>query len=44
MFEDYAHLRPWKRAAELLAEDTTWGPLYDLEQLSKNEVKLSAVT
>lgn len=44
MFDDYANLRPWKGAAEILAKDDSWGTLYDLEQLSKNKVKVSAVT
>lgn len=44
MFDDYANLRPWKGAAEILAKDDSWGPLYDLKQLSKNQVKVSAVT
>jgi len=44
MFDDYANLRPWKGAAEILAKDDSWGSLYDLEQLGKNEVKVSAVT
>jgi len=44
MFDDYANLRAWKGAAEILAKDDSWGTLYDLEQLSKNEVKVSAVT
>ena len=44
MFDDYANLRPWKGAAEILAKDTSWPPIYDLEQLAKNEVKVSAVT
>ena len=44
MFNDYSHLRPWKGAAEILARDSSWGPLYDLEQLAKNEVPVSAVT
>jgi len=44
MFDDYANLRSWKGAAEILAKDDSWGTLYDLEQLSKNEVKVSAVT
>lgn len=44
MFDDYANLRPWKGAAEVLAKDTSWAPLYDLDQLAKNEVKVSAVT
>jgi len=44
MFDDYSQLRSWKTAADILAKDETWGPLYDLEQLSRNEVKVSAVT
>lgn len=44
MFDDYANLRPWKGAAEILAKDDSWGALYDLEQLAKNELKVSAVT
>ncbi|KAF8963568.1 alpha/beta-hydrolase [Flammula alnicola] len=44
MFDDYANLRPWKGAAEILAKDSSWPPLYDLEQLSKNEVPVSAAT
>jgi len=44
MFGDYAQLRPWKGAADILAKDETWDLLYDLEQLSRNEVKVSAVT
>jgi len=44
MFDDYSQLRPWKAAADILAKDETWGPLYDLEQLSRNEVKVTAVT
>ena len=44
MFEDYVNLRPWKGAAEILAQESSWSPLYDLEQLAKNEVKVSSVT
>ena len=44
MFDDYSQLRPWKTVADMLAKDETWGPLYDLEQLSRNEIKISAVT
>ncbi|TFK51612.1 alpha/beta-hydrolase [Heliocybe sulcata] len=44
MFDDYSNLRPLKGAAELLARDSSWGPLYDLKQLAKNEVKVSAAT
>jgi len=44
MFDDYANLRPLKGAAEILAQDDSWGPLYDLNQLAKNKVKVSAAT
>lgn len=44
MFDDYSNLRPLKGAAMLLAEDDSWGPLYDLEQLARNEVKVNAAT
>lgn len=44
MFDDYAHLRPWKRAAHLLAQDSTWTPIYDLKQLSENKVKVTSAT
>ncbi|KAJ3720130.1 alpha/beta-hydrolase [Lentinula raphanica] len=44
MFDDYAYLRPLKGAAELLAQDSSWGPLYDLQQLAANKVKVSAAT
>ncbi|KAF9471207.1 hypothetical protein BDN70DRAFT_774035, partial [Pholiota conissans] len=44
MFKDYANLRPWAGAAEISAQDANWAPRYDLEQLSKNQVPVSAVT
>jgi hypothetical protein len=44
MFDDYANLRPLKNVAEILANDESWGPLYDLKQLAKNEVKVTAAT
>lgn len=44
MFDDYSNLRPLKGIAEILAKDSNWGPLYDLEQLARNEIKVSAVT
>jgi hypothetical protein len=43
-FDDFAALRPLKGAAEILANDDSWGPLFDLDQLAKNEVKVSAAT
>ncbi|KAF8186304.1 alpha/beta-hydrolase [Pholiota molesta] len=44
MFEDYANLRPLKGVAALLAEYDSWPDLYDLEQLARNKVKVSAAT
>ncbi|KAL0579636.1 hypothetical protein V5O48_002408 [Marasmius crinis-equi] len=43
-FDDYANLRPLKGAAELLAQDSSWGQLYDLDQLSKNTVPVTTAT
>ncbi|KAJ7503070.1 alpha/beta-hydrolase [Mycena galericulata] len=43
-FDDYVNLRPLKGAAEILANDSSWGPLYDSDQLRKNEVKVTAAT
>ncbi|KAJ7772017.1 alpha/beta-hydrolase [Mycena maculata] len=43
-FDDYVNLRPLKGAAEILANDSSWGPLYNLDQLRKNEVKVTAAT
>ncbi|KAF6746774.1 alpha/beta-hydrolase [Ephemerocybe angulata] len=44
MYDSFAGLRPWKEVAHILAEDDNWTPPFDLEQLAKNEVKVSAVT
>lgn len=44
MFDDYAELRPLKETAEILANDADWPPLYNLEQLARNEVKVTAAT
>ncbi|KAF8589772.1 alpha/beta-hydrolase [Ramaria rubella] len=44
MFDDYSNLRPLKAAAEILANDNDWCPLYDLEQLEKNDVKVTSAT
>jgi hypothetical protein len=44
MFEDYANLRPLKGVAGLLAEYDSWPDLYDLKQLARNKVKVSAAT
>jgi hypothetical protein len=44
MFEDYTNLRLLKGVAALLAEYDSWPDLYDLEQLARNKVKVSAAT
>ena len=44
MYDDFAGLRPLKGAAHILADKSDWKPLWDLEQLGNNEVKVSAVT
>lgn len=44
MFDDYSNLRPLKGAAQLLAKDSHWGKLYDLDQLAKNNVKVTVAT
>lgn len=44
MFDDYVNLRPLKGVAEILANDNSWGQLYNLDQLAKNEVAISAAT
>lgn len=42
MLETHAALRPLRRTAELLAERTGWGPLYDPERLARNTVPVAA--
>ncbi|EMD00106.1 hypothetical protein BAUCODRAFT_63307 [Baudoinia panamericana UAMH 10762] len=42
MFEDYSELRKVQDAAEKVAADDNWSPLYDAEQLSRNEVPVYA--
>uniref|UniRef100_A0A0W0FIZ2 Putative alpha/beta-hydrolase n=1 Tax=Moniliophthora roreri TaxID=221103 RepID=A0A0W0FIZ2_MONRR len=44
MFDDFAHLRPFKGVAEILAQDASWGPLYNIGQLAKNEVPVTTAT
>ncbi|MER7985262.1 alpha/beta fold hydrolase [Streptomyces noursei] len=43
MFEDIHGLRPFARAADLLAQRTDWPPLYDHDRLATNTVPLAAV-
>ncbi len=42
MLDDYACLTPMKDAADLLAGRTDWPALYDLDQLSRNQVPVAA--
>lgn len=42
MFEEIRLLRPFRDAVELLAEQAQWTPLYDHDQLSRNEVPVAA--
>lgn len=44
MLDDFAQLQPLKQCAEILAQKEDWGPLYDLEQLSRNTVPVSAIS
>ncbi|KAL5524073.1 hypothetical protein ACEPAG_8246 [Sanghuangporus baumii] len=44
MFDDYAGLRPFKKAADMLAQYDGWENLYDEKQLAKNEVKVTAAS
>jgi len=44
MLDDFSHLRPLKACAEILAKKSDWGPLYDLDQLARNEVPVAAIS
>lgn len=44
MLDDYANLRPLKDAANLISQYEDWPALYDLDKLSRNQVKVSAAT
>jgi len=44
MLDDYKSLQPLKEVAEILAQKSDWGKLYDLDQLAKNEVPVSAIS
>lgn len=43
MLDDHYSLKPLKEVANLLAKKPDWGKLYDLDQLAKNEVPVSAI-
>ena len=42
MLDDYKSLRPFKKAACILAKKQNWPLLYDEEKLKKNRVPISA--
>ncbi|KAJ9681397.1 hypothetical protein PVL29_020330 [Vitis rotundifolia] len=42
MFEEIHALRPFKDAANLLAEKEDWPPLYDIDSLNNNKVPVAA--
>ena len=42
MFDDFASLAPFKGAAELLAAQKAWPPLYDTAALQENKVPVAA--
>ncbi len=42
MFDTYPQLRPLKQAAEIIAGDSTWPILYDVEKLKQNRVPVAA--
>ncbi len=44
MMDEYPVLGPLRDCAELLAEKSDWGPLYDLQQLARNEVPVAAIS
>lgn len=44
MLDDFSQLRPLKQCAELLAQKSDWGPLYDLDQLARNQVPVAAIS
>ena len=42
MFDTYPQLQPLKDAANLLANEAAWPPLYDVEKLKQNRVPVAA--
>lgn len=42
--QDFAYLRPYKEAAELLAAKEDWGALYDASVLGGNAVPSAAIS
>jgi pimeloyl-ACP methyl ester carboxylesterase len=44
MLDEYSVLQPLRECAEILAQKSDWGQLYDLPQLARNEVPVAAVS
>ena len=44
MYDDFAALRPFKAAADILQRKSDWPELYDVEELSRNRVPVAAAT
>ena len=42
MFDTYPQLQPLKEAADIIAKDTAWPMLYDVEKLKQNRVPVAA--
>jgi hypothetical protein len=42
MFEDFSYLRPYKEAADLIAQKRDWGPLYNQAMLQECNVPVAA--
>jgi pimeloyl-ACP methyl ester carboxylesterase len=42
MFDTYTQLKPLAEAADILANDTSWPRLYDVERLKRNRVPVAA--
>lgn len=43
MFDQYRMLQPFKKAAEIIAQKSDWGNLYEHTQLSQNKVPIEAI-
>lgn len=43
MFDQYRMLQPFKKAAEIIAQKSDWGKMYEPAQLSQNKVPIEAI-
>lgn len=44
MFDEMVYFRALKETAQLLAEETSWSKLYDVEELKQNQVPVASAT